>query len=490
MRKAEFNMKNKRLIHIFSAICLFSVPFMSSIASAQISKTTETLVLNGIVSFSGKTEIQAGKIMYIVKPQGAPDEEFVAIDELTADLDGKFKIELGFKNSGTYVLDIKDSSGATYSEVIDYKTAVDRQAQILLDINTGTPDEVKKALSELNFEYNNVKFNDLTTDDAKNWIVKYIQMCRPYELMSDVEAEYKKQNALYLINSAKVTGIRTEIGKHQVLLGLSGNGEVNKFISSSGTAKPSALVTSLSANPAYKADLLVAAITEANKVKNSDITYPSGGGGGGGGGGATKPYITNIVENPNPTPSEDTSVETKVFPDMDGSEWAKEAVESLAEKDVISGDENGNFRPNSSITREEFVKMVVVAFGVKEAENNFVFLDVFDSDWYFEYVGAAYEAGIVRGISEDFFGIKKPISRQDAAVILKRAADYVGTELKAVNEYSGFYDGNEISDYAKESVTALYKSGVISGMPDGSFKPASTCTRAQAAKMIYEIVRR
>lgn len=481
-------MKNKRLIHIFSAICLFSVPFMSSIASAQISKTTETSVLNGIVSFSGKTDAQTGKVMYLVKPQGSSDEEFVAIDELTADLDGKFKIELGFKNSGTYVLDIKDASGATYSEVIEYMTAVDRQAQILLDINTGTPDEVEKALSELNFEYDTVKFNALATDEAKNWIVKYIQMCRPYALMSDVEAEYKKQNALYLINSAKVTGIRTEMGKHQVLLGLSGNVEVNKFISSSGTAKPSALVTSLSANPAYKADLLVAAITEANKVPNRDITYPSGGGGGGGG--ATKPYITNIVKNPNPTPSEDTREETKVFPDMDGSEWAKEAVEYLAEKDVISGDENGNFRPNSSIIREEFVKMVVVAFGVKEAENNFVFLDVFDSDWYFEYVGAAYEAGIVHGISEDFFGIKKQISRQDAAVILKRAADYAGIEPKDVKEYNGFYDENEISDYAKESVTALYKSGVISGMPDGSFKPASTCTRAQAAKMIYEIVGR
>ena len=103
-------------------------------------------------------------------------------------------------------------------------------------------------------------------------------------------------------------------------------------------------------------------------------------------------------------------------------------------------------------------------------------------------MGAAYHAGIVKGISEDFFGINKPITRQDAAVILKRAADYKVMELKNSREYDGFSDSDDISDYAKESVDALYRSGVINGMPGGLFMPNNPCTRAETAQMIYGII--
>ena len=483
-------MKNKKLIHIASALCFlaYNIVFMSFTASAQINKKTEPVVLNGIVTFTGITDAAEEKVTYLVKPQNAPDEDFLAIGELSAASDGSFTIEFGLNASGTYVLDIKDANGNTHSETIAYTTAADRQAQLLADINTGTADEVKSALWELNFEYDEVKFNSLT-EEAKNWIVKYLPKCGPYTLMADAQSEYKKQNALYAINSAKVAGIKAEVAKHQAFLALAANSEVNTFVTYSGTAQQTALVTSLSSNPAYTTDLLVSAITAANDVPNPTPSYPSsGGGGGGGGGGASKPTITGISINPNPAPSQEPKEETKTFADMSEAAWAKEAVESLCEKGVISGDENGNFRPNSGITREEFVKMVVVAFGVKDAENNFVFLDVFDSDWYFEYVGAAYEAGIVNGISEDFFGINKPLTRQDAAVILKRAADYAQISINDVREYDGFNDSNEIADYAADAVNTLYRGGVISGMPDGSFKPTDTCTRAETAKMIYEII--
>ena len=103
-------------------------------------------------------------------------------------------------------------------------------------------------------------------------------------------------------------------------------------------------------------------------------------------------------------------------------------------------------------------------------------------------MGAAQEYGLVNGIADDIFGIHKEITRQDAAVILKRIADYKGIALVAIREYDEFTDGNEIGGYAAAAVKDLYCGGVISGKGGGYFAPEDTCTRAEAAKMIYGIV--
>ena len=52
------------------------------------------------------------------------------------------------------------------------------------------------------------------------------------------------------------------------------------------------------------------------------------------------------------------------FSDVSGEHWAKEAVEALADKGIISGFGDGSFKPDNNVTREEFVKMAVVAFGI------------------------------------------------------------------------------------------------------------------------------
>lgn len=487
-------MKNRKIIHIVSGLCFWicGAVFAEFSVSAQIDKTAETSVLNGIAAFSGMTDAADGKVTYLVKPKGADDGDFLAIGEMDIAADGGFKIEFGLTESGTYVLDIRDFSGDVYSETIEYTTAEDRQKQLLESINTGTESDAEKALSELDFSYNEISFTALA-DGAKTQIAKYVKLCGPYTSVTDVENEYKKQNAFYMINTAKAAGIKAEVSKHRDFLGLTENYAVNKFISSAGTAQQSALVNSLFANPAYTTDMLISAITSANNAADTPSDRPSPGGGGGGGGSSSSGsssanrFVSTVVK-PAEEPKEEAKEEIKGFADMDASHWASTAVSALAERGVISGDENGNFRPNSGITREEYVKMVVVAFGVKAAENNFAFLDVFDNDWYFEYVGAAYEAGIVNGISPGCFGINKSITRQDAAVILKRAADYAGTELKAVRDYNGFNDEDEISDYAADAVNTLYRSGIINGMDDGGFKPTDFCTRAETAKMIYEII--
>ncbi|MBR2884172.1 MAG: S-layer homology domain-containing protein, partial [Clostridia bacterium] len=75
------------------------------------------------------------------------------------------------------------------------------------------------------------------------------------------------------------------------------------------------------------------------------------------------------------------------------------------------------------------------------------------------------------------------ITREEMAVILKRAMDYTGWngELNGAKEFT---DGQDISDYAVGSIAAMSAAGIINGMPDGRFMPAANATRAQAAKII------
>ena len=51
-----------------------------------------------------------------------------------------------------------------------------------------------------------------------------------------------------------------------------------------------------------------------------------------------------------------------------------------------------------------------------------------------------------------------------------------------------FADENEISDYAKEAVNALYNNGLINGIDGSRFAPANHATRAEAAKIIYNLL--
>ena len=208
----------------------------------------------------------------------------------------------------------------------------------------------------------------------------------------------------------------------------------------------------------------------------------SGGSGGGGGGGirGTVQVGNDIVNKIN----EGTiKKDTPVFGDISGH-WASEYITALAEKGVVSGFEDNTFRPNALVTRAELVTMMLSALD-KKPETGDSFNDVNESDWYAQYLAAAYRIGMIKGDSDGNFRPNDCITRQDAATIIYRALNL--SDDGAADE-TAFIDYNEISDYARAAVASMHKSGIISGMPDGSFAPLSCATRAEAAVMIMRAV--
>ena len=119
------------------------------------------------------------------------------------------------------------------------------------------------------------------------------------------------------------------------------------------------------------------------------------------------------------------------------------------------------------------------------AENKLPFTDVPAGHWSEGYIKVAASRGIISGYADGSFKPQSKVTREDMAVIIKRALDSSGVSLQSENEAVAFGDADEISSYATESVNQISAFGIISGMGDNSFNPKGYLTRAQAAKVIY-----
>lgn len=222
------------------------------------------------------------------------------------------------------------------------------------------------------------------------------------------------------------------------------------------------------------------------KSSNSGSSSSSGGNRGGGSGGSiggTKTYPTVVPD----TDNKDIELNYYVFDDLDGVEWAREPICKLAEMGVLRGKEYRLFYPNDNITREEFVKMLTVAYKLNIENKTDKFTDVNADDWFMPYVAAALENGIVNGVSDDMFGTGQNITRQDLAVMAYNAALKNGVEFNTEGVQK-FSDDDKISDYAKTAVYALKSQNIVNGIDGKNFAPQDTATRAEAAKILYALI--
>lgn len=216
----------------------------------------------------------------------------------------------------------------------------------------------------------------------------------------------------------------------------------------------------------------------------------SGGSGSGGGNssGSSSPIISgNNTGSPVVPPEPVLGNEEEPFTDIGNFGWAKEAINYLSKKGIVSGKGDKLFAPQDNVTREEFVKMIVLAFDLKSADKGEMnFSDVDLGKWYAPYIKTAYNLGIVNGLADNSFGIGSYISRQDMAVMITRAKNI---ELTDKTSEKKFTDSEQIADYARASVDYLHNAGVINGYDDGSFRPAANVTRAEAAKVLYGLLK-
>lgn len=226
------------------------------------------------------------------------------------------------------------------------------------------------------------------------------------------------------------------------------------------------------------------AIDEAGK-SNSGGSSGGGGGSSSGGGRVSSGKDVSLPTAQTEIPEE---IPVDIFDDIDSVSWAKESIVALAQMDIISGKGDNKFFPNDYITREEFAKLITLAFFDDKEPAKINFVDVYEGEWYYDSVAVAFGLGIIKGIDETHFGTGERITRQDAAVMACRAAEAAGLWTYSKEEKKAFFDNAEISDYAKDAVYTLYGKGVVNGKGDSKFMPKDGLTRAETAKIIYALM--
>lgn len=157
---------------------------------------------------------------------------------------------------------------------------------------------------------------------------------------------------------------------------------------------------------------------------------------------------------------------------------------------IISPAADGKFRPADNITREEFIKLLAEGF-FKEyiVGGSSEYTDSNSNAWYDKYLLAATNAGITTGKGDGSFGVGENITREDMVTMAARCIERFSS-LPDDEEYIEFSDYESISSYAQRYVKSFVKEGIVNGMGDGSFSPKSSATRAQAAKIIAQLLKK
>lgn len=167
--------------------------------------------------------------------------------------------------------------------------------------------------------------------------------------------------------------------------------------------------------------------------------------------------------------------------DIDGS-WAKDVILYGVEKGYIGGFTDGTFRPNQSVTRAQFAKMLNNALGVLNSAPA-QFTDVSAGAWYYDEVCKAVSVQYVSGYNDGSFRPDATITRQEAAAMISR----IVTGPKETLSSDSFSDAASIDAWAKSAVNYVYSKGYMKGDNNNRFDPKGNLTRAQAAQMIYSI---
>ncbi len=341
-------------------------------------------------------------------------------------------------------------------------------------------------LDESEFEFEKTVYRDIENEDLKKWIEDVFGDKNTYQSYSDIEKKYREANVMYLINNAKFTEYDKLIQKYDDVTAIGEETYYKEYLNLDSSKKSkinSKLKNALNKSPIKSAEdfrkKYSEIIAEVSSEKDSGGSGTGGGSGGGGNGGGVSVSAGSGLSVILPEISDPTKDKPQ-FDDLDEAEWAREAVISLVNRGVVSGYDDGSFKPLKNITREEFIKMAVSVLGIELNAESSGFLDVDENAWYAPYVNAAYAKGIINGISETWFGIGSEIKREDMAVIISRLKKYEGAEK------APFADDADIAEYARSAVYSLYGAGKISGMGNNMFGPKFIVNRAQAAKIIYD----
>ncbi|HBY21643.1 MAG TPA: hypothetical protein DEG71_11695 [Clostridiales bacterium] len=179
----------------------------------------------------------------------------------------------------------------------------------------------------------------------------------------------------------------------------------------------------------------------------------------------------------------------KTFDDI-STHWAKDYVEVVAARHIVNGMTETTFEPDTKLTRAQLATILGRTFEIKADQYQNRFKDVPQGEYYTDYVIKMSELGIIKGYEDGTFRPNDQVTREQLVVLMMRAYRYVSKDNTTINAQNTFSDMSEIADYAKSDVNLAKAMNMISGVGDNEFNPKGNSTRAETSKLIVELLKK
>lgn len=231
---------------------------------------------------------------------------------------------------------------------------------------------------------------------------------------------------------------------------------------------------------------VTASIQPYGTIVTADVKVTSSGGSHKGSSSSKPTSTPEPTTTPEPTANPSASINAADrFTDIAPTDWFCEAVSIVLDKGIVSGTSDTTFEPDATLTRAMLATMLYRYAGEPTVNYAMNYTDTEDG-WYTEAVRWASSIGVVKGFDDNTFRPDEPITREQAAAMLQRYAEFAKESNSLWNETNilSYEDFDSISDWAIPSLQWAVGAGVMKGRTDSTINPIENITRAEIAQML------
>lgn len=459
-----------------------SIATLSNVNGTQVVKANKSgqTIVRATATRAGYPDVNAYFLLYVVDSKMLPDTYFNAVQSVpVADRESPFIVE-GLTQAGELVITAASSEKTVpiNGQFVITTELVDRLAENALIAKSA----VEKTLTENEIPLARkliVNGEVLSLPEQKDYTFKLYKesLSKRKDLdyitvhVGDAKLVLNLATADHLFNSFPVIVIR--------LIKENDGGYRVQFLNEQGQE--------LSNVPSNIGLILPANQTDATHhsvfYTNGEITQPIGG--------KFNPYKNGMEVEINRSGTYFLDDNLKSFPDVDNQDpELKQAVQFLASKGIVNGKDNGNFEPDSLLTRAEFTAMLVRAFYALDETASESFSDVHPPQWHHPYIASSEKQHIVEGYPDGTFKPDHTISREEMTAIGARSLHEKKNYFYPQNteEYlRQFVDQETISKWARPTMSLAVKQRLIDVPADKQISARDAVTRGEAARMLYRL---
>lgn len=167
--------------------------------------------------------------------------------------------------------------------------------------------------------------------------------------------------------------------------------------------------------------------------------------------------------------------------------WYAAGVDAVTSQGLMNGVDTYYFAPESPTTRAALVTILYRMEKSPRVTKKVPWTDVPSGQWYSNAVAWAAEKGIITGKSDTLFGPGDILTRQQAAAIVKRYADWAKLKGKSGGTLNAYRDAAGVAEYAVEPMSWCVENGMLRDVGDNRIAPEEAALRGQVAVMVSQL---